>query len=121
MNLKISIAPASKPVVDHEWHHLARSAGYKASHLADLSGVSLRTLQRHFRSRYGVTVSDWLKTVRMREAVIRIRAGVRVKEIALDLGYKQLSHFSREFKRAHGTPPTRLPAKGPLKSIDTAG
>jgi AraC-like DNA-binding protein len=77
--------------------------------LAAIAGVSLRTLQRRFKVRYGLTVSDWIKTVRMQEAVNRVRAGDRVKEVAFDLGYKQLSHFSREFKRKYGAPPTQLP------------
>jgi AraC-like DNA-binding protein len=96
--------------VDLEWRRLARSAGFKATRLADLVGVSLRTLQRRFRSEYRLTVSEWLTEVRLREAGDRIRAGDRVKEVAIDLGYKQLSHFSREFKRAFGSPPTRVTA-----------
>lgn len=96
--------------MDREWYRLARSAAYRPVSLAATAGVSLRTLQRHFKSRYGITVSDWLKKVRMQEAAHRVRAGDRVKEIAIDLGYKQLSHFSREFKRKYGASPTRLPA-----------
>ena len=91
-----------------QWGELARSAGFKATKLAALAGVSLRTLQRQFRAQYGITVSEWLTEVRLSEAKHRIHAGDRVKEVALDLGYKQLSHFSREFKRAHGKPPRRI-------------
>jgi AraC-like DNA-binding protein len=98
---------ATLVTVEDEWQRLAHCAGYKVATLSEVAGVSVRTLQRHFRSCYGVTVSDWLKSVRLREAGKRLRAGGRVKEVALELGYKQLSHFSREFKRAYGTPPTR--------------
>lgn len=108
VKIEIRRAVRSQRPVDGDWQRLARSAGYRAAKLAELAQVSLRTLQRHFRAQYAQTVSDWLTALRLREAEDRIRAGDRVKEVALDLGYKQLSHFSREFKRAHGQPPSRV-------------
>jgi AraC-like DNA-binding protein len=99
-------APDQK--IAEQWMRLARTADFKATRLAGVAGVSPRTLQRHFKAEYGITVSEWLKRVRLREASERIQAGDRVKAVAMDLGYKQLSHFSREFKRAYGLPPTRV-------------
>jgi AraC-like DNA-binding protein len=49
--------------------------------------------------------------VRLNEAAHRVRAGHSVKNVAFDLGYKQLSHFSRDFKRAYGAPPSRVAPK----------
>jgi AraC-like DNA-binding protein len=94
--------------IDRNWEKLAKEAHYKPSSLARACGVSLRTLQRHFSEKYSLTVSSWLTSVRLREAYERITAGARVKEVAFDLGYKQLSHFSREFKRFHGIAPSFL-------------
>jgi len=91
---------------ESDWHRLAQGAGYRATDLAQTVGVSLRTLQRHFRAQYGMTVSDWLKSLRLRRASDRIYAGETIKQVAFDLGYKQLSHFSRDFKRAYGCAPT---------------
>jgi AraC-like DNA-binding protein len=96
--------------VAEEWTRLARTADFRATRLAGVAGVSLRTLQRRFKVEYGITVSEWLKRIRLQEASDRIQAGDRVKAVAMDLGYKQLSHFSREFKRAYGLPPTRVPS-----------
>ena len=62
-------------------------------------------------------MTGWLTSVRLREAGDRIRAGGRVKEVALDLGYKQLSHFSREFKRAYGLPPSSMAAEQRSESV----
>jgi AraC-like DNA-binding protein len=90
------------------WQHLAKTAGFKPTKLAQTLGVSLRTLQRHFRLHYAVTVSEWLTSTRLEEAYTRIVAGERVKEVAFDLGFNQLSHFSREFKRFYGVPPSLL-------------
>jgi AraC-like DNA-binding protein len=44
----------------------------------------------------------------MCEAYSRLMAGHRVKEVAIDLGYKQVSHFSRDFKSAYGVPPSNI-------------
>jgi AraC-like DNA-binding protein len=96
--------------VAEEWMRLARTADFKATRLASVAGVSPRTLQRRFKAEYGITVSEWLKRIRLEEASERIQAGDRVKAVAMDLGFKQLSHFSREFKRAYGLPPTRVPS-----------
>ena len=90
------------------WEELAVRAQYKPSEIAKLTQVSLRTLQRHFRSKYNITISEWLRSIRLREAYSRLKAGQTVKEVAYSLGFKQLSHFSREFKRMYGVPPSCL-------------
>jgi AraC-like DNA-binding protein len=90
------------------WELLAKKADYQANKLAELCGVSLRTLQRHFAKHHQVKIGDWLRNVRLAEAYGRLKSGDRVKEVAIDLKYKQLSHFSREFKRLHGIAPSFL-------------
>jgi AraC-like DNA-binding protein len=90
------------------WEELAAEAGYRPGKLAELCGVSLRTLQRHFAANYNCTLSAWLKKIRLRTAYSRIHEGEAVKVVAYDLGFKQLSHFSRVFKQAHGVPPSML-------------
>ena len=74
--------------------------------MAKLCSVSLRTLQRHFRNHYSLTVTEWLRDVRMEEAKRRILAGDFIKVVAIDLGFKQLSHFSRVFKASFGMAPS---------------
>jgi AraC-like DNA-binding protein len=99
-----------------KWEELAVRAGYKPSELARLTQVSLRTLQRHFRDHYNVTISEWLRTIRLREAYNRIKDGKSVKEVAYTLEYKQLSHFSREFKRMYDIAPSCLSGSTATKS-----
>jgi len=94
------------------WELLAFKAAFKPKNLAKLCNVSLRTLQRHFAKHYGMTVIQWLSAVRLREAHARLKSGIRVKEVAYDLGFKQLSHFSREFKKIYGVPPSLLNPPG---------
>jgi|SRR3954468_10875171 AraC-like DNA-binding protein len=90
------------------WEELASRAQYKPSEIAKLTKVSLRTLQRHFKSNYNVTISTWLRSLRLNEAYSRLAAGNSVKEVAYGLGFKQLSHFSREFKKMYGVAPSCL-------------
>jgi AraC-like DNA-binding protein len=94
-------APAS-------WENLAEQAHYRPHDLARASGVSLRTLQRHFRAHFNCTVTDWLRNLRLERARNELRTGESVKQVAFDLGYKQPSHFTRDFKDRFGVPPRML-------------
>ena len=91
-----------------QWESLAVDAGYRPSDLAALCQISLRTLERHFQKNYGVTVSAWLRELRLEKARQGLRQGKSVKEVAYEQGYKQVSHFSREFKNHFGLSPSFL-------------
>jgi AraC-like DNA-binding protein len=93
------------------WEKLAAKAQYRPAALAVLCNVSLRTLQRHFQRTYRTTLSVWLNASRLAKAYERIRSGESVKFVAFELGFKQLSHFSRAFKEAHGVPPRLIAAQ----------
>ena len=102
------------------WEQLAKEAQFRPHALAEVCGVSMRTLQRYFRAQYNQTVSDWLRELRLNEALQFLKACDSVKEVAFELGYKQPSHFTRDFKKRFGVPPrtlmvqpryTRLPHK----------
>ena len=97
-----------EPAQNQRWETLAKTANYKANELAVLCGVSLRTLQRHFSKNYQVKISEWLRAMRLRQAYSQLTSGLSVKEVAFDLGYKQLSHFSRDFKGYYGVTPSLL-------------
>lgn len=91
-----------------EWEALAVKAEYRPGDLATLCQISLRTLERHFQKNYGVTVSQWMRELRLGKAYETLSRGKSVKETAYDHGYKQVSHFSREFKNHFGVSPSFL-------------
>lgn len=91
-----------------EWEVLAQKASYRARELAELCQASLRTLERHFQKHYDVTVSEWLRELRLKQAYDALQKGKSVKEVAFEQGYKQVSHFSREFKQQFGVSPSFL-------------
>jgi AraC-like DNA-binding protein len=99
-----------------QWEVLAQKAAYKPSELAATCQISLRTLQRHFRKNYGVTVAQWLRELRLSYAYKSLQTGKSVKEAAFDHGYKQISHFSREFKNHFGFCPSFL-----IRSLNRSG
>jgi len=92
-------------LLNETWEGLAAQANYRPGALAKLCKVSLRTLQRHFAKHYGLTLGGWMRDIRLSAAYRRISGGEQIKAVAFDLGFKQLSHFSRVFKQVHGVPP----------------
>lgn len=90
----------------HQWLILAEEAGYNASKLATLYGVSLRTIERYFDEDFGRKPTEWLNEQRMILARKTLLRGKSVRQVSNLLQLKQLSHFSSVFKRVHGVCPS---------------
>lgn len=88
-----------------EWEPLAAQAQYNAKLLAGLCQVSLRQLERFWKSSFGQAPQAWLDAIRLKKAQELLIGGLTVKETAFSLGFKQSSHFCRKFKRHTGTTP----------------
>jgi AraC-like DNA-binding protein len=72
---------------------------------ADAAGISVRTLQRQL-SAQGLSYSHLLKEARFEAAVALLGdPAKRVTDIAYELGYTDVAHFSRAFRRIAGMPP----------------
>jgi len=83
------------------------AASPRLSDLARVAGCSQFQLCRAFRRATGMTMTEYRHSLRMRDALARLRAGGRdLTEIALDLGYSSHSHFSAVFRRTFGLPPS---------------
>lgn len=95
------------------------------SDLESQAHCSRRTLQVHFRRRFGCTPMQWLRRRRMRQALERLRhpgPGESIWTIAQACGYTNLSAFSREFRAMHGQRPSEvLRAAAPLPPAGPAG
>jgi AraC-like DNA-binding protein len=81
------------------WEELAEAAHFNAKELARLCQVSTRQLQRDFRRCLGRSPQDWLNERRILAARELLLAGQSIKWVAFELGFKQPSHFCRQFKR----------------------
>lgn len=68
--------------------------------------MSVRQLERDFDAELGRTPQDWLNEQRAIAARHLLLEGADVKNILKQLGFKQRSQFSRDFKRYHGVSPS---------------
>src|SRR6267378_4250911 len=89
-----------------EWNVLAPRAQFSSKKLAELCDVSSRQLERYFKNSFRQSPQSWLNTVRLAEAARLLHGGTSVKETAFHLGFKQVYHFSRAFKRRVGIAPS---------------
>ena len=69
-------------------------------------GVDPKTIQRRFARETGMTFGQWRQQARLLAALERLAAGVKVVDVALDLGYESPSAFSTMFRRQFGVPPS---------------
>jgi len=88
------------------WLAVAQQAGYRSRALAKGLKVSQRQLQRYTQAAFGRSPQRWLDEWRLRAASNMLKKSRSVKAVAFSLGFKQVSHFSREFKRHYGQPPS---------------
>ena len=95
-------------LVKGKWEELAESSHYDANQLAKLCGVSTRQLQRHFRRSFHCSPQSWLNERRLQIAEVLLLSGESVKKVALDLGFKQPSHFCRQFKSRNKMTPSQF-------------
>lgn len=74
--------------------------------LAKEIGLSSSSLKRGFKTRFGLTVFDYLRQVRLNRSIKLLKDGEQnITEIAYSLGYYDTSHFIREFSGFFGTSP----------------
>src|SRR5262245_47829516 len=80
------------------WEPLIVESRYTARGLASRCGFSVRHLERHIAKRYGKKLGEFISGIRMQKAYNLLRSGFTIKETAIGLGFKQISHFCRCFK-----------------------
>ncbi len=93
---------------------IARSITHVSSHLNDpisiddlatRAGMSRAVFHRKFKRATTMSPIQFVKSMRLNNAAMRISEGMTVSEAAMDVGYVSPSQFSREFKRIYGQSP----------------
>ena len=68
-------------------------------------GMSRAVFHRKFKQATTMSPLQFVKSMRLNNAAMKIAGGMTVNEAALDVGYVSSSQFSREFKRMYGQSP----------------
>jgi AraC-like DNA-binding protein len=107
-----------RPEVAQAWHLLQRSRGRApVSAVADRVGLSPRHLTTLFQREVGRSPKTVAMLMRFEHATARIAESVRrrvpidLAAVAMDTGYSDQAHLSREFVRFAGVPPRRWVAE----------
>lgn len=77
--------------------------------LSRIAGINEFKLKRGFKEIFNQTVFGYLGDVRMELARNDLREGHKsITEIAFELGYSSVQHFSAAFKKKYGLPPSGI-------------
>lgn len=75
--------------------------------IASYTGRSLATFKRDFSKISNLTPQKWIIKRRLEAAHDLIKSGKKkVTEACFDVGFKNLSHFSKIYKEEYGVPPS---------------
>jgi AraC family transcriptional regulator, glycine betaine-responsive activator len=92
--------------------------------LARLANMSQRQLQRLFREHLGMTPTHYYLTLRLRRArELLLQTDMSIMHITMACGFQSACHFSKSYRDAFGTAPTRERRKqvAPLANTMPAG
>jgi AraC-like DNA-binding protein len=100
-----------------DWNTLLAQADYNIPRLAAICGYSVRTLERFTMQHFQVSLLHFIKEKRLQQAhQLLLRSGM-VKEVAMELGYKQASHFSRQFRQRFGIAPGEVVRRAETEAV----
>ena len=81
--------------------------------LSQKIGMSETKMKQLFKQTFGDTIYNYYQKIRMDEAAFLLKqAGYSVSEVGHQLGFSNLSHFSRVFEKRFGTTPKKYSVVG---------
>ena len=86
---------------------------YSNSELAKKLNVSVKTTETKFKQRFGITIHQYILNFKINEAIsyFELYPKMSIKEIAYNLGFYDEYHFSKQFKKIKGVPPSIYKSK----------
>src|SRR5258706_9616939 len=108
--------PKVQKVIEHMNANLHRKLG--SDELARTVQISASHLGRLFKAETGMPPGQYLQVVRMKKAAQRlVSTFISVKQIMIDVGYRDKALFGRHFWRAFGLSPSEYRAKNAALSL----
>ena len=100
-----SLTPQIADVVDYINHHYSEDIGVKQ--IAPLVGLSPNYLSSKFKAEMNMRFLDYLTKKRIERASFLVKnSNLFIHEIAKEVGFKDVKHFSRLFKEYNGCLPS---------------
>lgn len=90
--------------VEHNFTH-----NIPLTQFAQMSGRSLSTFNREFRKEFNTSPHKWIKQRRLERAKkLLVQTQKTASDIYLEVGFEDLAHFSRSFKKHFGFNPSEV-------------
>lgn len=108
---------AAEAKTDDQLHKIRKHIHYnymydiKVSSLSQSFGIERSHLYRTFKKRYGISVKEYISSVRLEKAKEFLSGGFNVSETARLVGYNDEFNFSKAFSKKFGTPPSQAKKK----------
>lgn len=90
-------------IIEYLSSHLHEPINIEA--MVEQAGMSKTVFHRKFKRATMMSPIQFVKSMRLNSAAMKIAEGLSVNDAALAVGYVSLSQFSREFRRSFGDPP----------------
>lgn len=76
--------------------------------LADMANMSVSKLKYAFKAVHGVSIYKYYQKIRMEKALQLLQEGNTISETAYELGFKDITNFSRNFKQEFKVQPGKI-------------
>lgn len=93
-------------VAEHITEHIEQHVTIEE--LSQKFNINRDKLQNLFKTIFGKTIADYARLVRMNKALSELKLGKTVSEVGYQMGYSNLSHFSKAFRKVHGFNPSEV-------------
>lgn len=118
MNTQVSFSKTDKDINKAiKYIHENFKKNFSGEEIAEYCSVSLSHLRSKFLKQTGMTLTGYRDNLRMENAEEMLKSkNFTITEIALELGYCDVYHFSKAYKKIKGIPPSMV-SGGEIRKI----